>query len=59
MLWFGYNDILMALHNFQILKVVTKRAYARILEGRPRCTLEMEKVTQLTSKLDNTLHACR
>ena len=40
-------------------QVVTKRAYARILEVRPSCTLEMEKVTHMTTKLDETLHACR
>ena len=43
----------------QSLKVDTKRAYARILEVRPQCTLEMEKIAQLTYKVDDTLQACR
>ena len=41
------------------LKVVTKRAFALILEQRPRCAEEMVKVQALTIDLERALESVR
>lgn len=41
------------------LKVVTKKAFALILEQRPMCAQEMDKVADLTGRLDQALALCR
>ena len=39
------------------LKVVTKKAYAQILETRPECVEEMTKVTSLDDSLVDAIGA--
>ena len=62
------NDFWYLTHNFLLfqrqrllrqLKVVTKRAFAQILEKRPECTIEFENVKKLDNDLFTAIESVR